>query len=92
MMVLHANLDRFRAPEGIPRRHVVGMQVVRNDFRRDAQKTFQSCDRFLECLIRVEILEVADVRADVRSVGRPYTERVLQERTARQHRPIEPIG
>jgi hypothetical protein len=44
VVVLHTDLDRFGAPARVLRGQVLRMQVVRDDFWRDAEESFHPLD------------------------------------------------
>jgi len=85
VMVLHGNA-RLRAAQGVARRQVVGVGVVGDDLRRDAEQAFHVGDAVLVGAQRVVVGQVADVLADegVRVAGQ--AKGVLQLRTSRQQR------
>src|SRR5208283_1731379 len=54
MMMLHADRRHTAAPERIGCREIIGMQIVRDQFRLDAKKALHPRDRFLERLEGIE--------------------------------------
>ncbi len=77
-------LDAF-ARERVGRREEVGMQVVRDDRGRDREQPLEVGDAVLERPQRLEVAEVADVRADPRTLAAREAERALELGSAREH-------
>ena len=86
VMVLHGNeLDAFeRLREACG--EIVGMQVVRNDARRDTDEVLQLLDARLERAQGLERLEVTDVRPEERAMSRSDADGVLELRADGEHR------
>src|SRR5262245_44817771 len=66
----------------ILRRNIVGMKVVGDDFRAQAEETFEMIDALLEGLKRFQVFQVADMMTQKSVPPAREAERVLEFRAA----------
>ena len=85
VVVLHADFRRLRPAVRVAGREVIRVQVVRDDRGPHAEKALHAPDGVFVGFERLEILEIADVRAQVCRAAGAEAERVLQQRPAREH-------
>ena len=82
MVMLHADLQRRGARQRVARRQIVGVQIVRDDSRLDAQETRQPLRGRDVRVVGGDVLEIADVRSGIGAVAEADADRVLQQRAA----------
>ena len=92
VVVLDADRPHALAFQRVPRREVVGVQVVHDDFGRDREQALEVLDALLKGPQRRVLLEVADVMPDPRALTAGQAERVLLLGPAGQQRGAGGLG